>query len=232
MLVFCHLMTGAAIGLIGGRSGAARPLLAAGMTGGLLPDLIDKPLGHLLLGGTLDNGRILSHSLGFFVAILTISLLVFRQRQPLLGPVLALGVLSHQLLDAMWRDPAAWFFPLLGPFVPGQYPDYFLHGLLAEISSPAEWVFGTTLLALTLVAFRPGGAVLSGFRPAAERLLPVLGALVGLLGLFTLIATSLSLPNFFTQITLPGDNLLLGGAGILASVVILGRVPDDLEPGG
>ncbi len=33
---------------------------------------------------------------------------------------------------------AVWLFPLLGPFAPGHYPDYFLGGLLVDIGSPSE----------------------------------------------------------------------------------------------
>ncbi len=132
MLVFCHLFVGAAIGLALARATGDRRLVLAGIAAGLLPDLIDKPLGHLLLATTLDNGRLVAHSLAFVLVLLVAGALLLRGRGPLLAAVLALGVLSHQLLDAMWRDPSAWFFPLLGPFVPGHYPDYFLSGLAAE----------------------------------------------------------------------------------------------------
>ncbi len=231
MLVFCHLMAGAAVGLLAGRAGGVRPLVIAGMTGALLPDLIDKPIGHLLLGGTLDNGRLVSHSLGFLVAVFAIGYLLFRHSHPLQGPVLALGVLSHQYLDAMWRDPAAWFYPFRGSFVTGQYPDYFLHGLISEISSPTEWIFGATLFALLLIVYRPGGEVLRGPRQVAVRLEPWFGILTGLLGLLTLVAATLALPNLFGTITLAGDKLLLGTSAIVESVVILGGVPDDPGPG-
>ena len=36
------------------------------MMGSLLPDIIDKPVGRLLLRDTLNNGRIFSHTLLFF----------------------------------------------------------------------------------------------------------------------------------------------------------------------
>ncbi|HOV68465.1 MAG TPA: metal-dependent hydrolase, partial [Methanoregulaceae archaeon] len=190
MLIFCHLLAGATIGLLGNRERVALPLLAAGIVGALLPDLIDKPIGHLLLGALLDNGRVFSHTLAFFLLVTILGILFYRHRDPLTGPVLGLGVLSHQVLDAMWRDPSAWFYPLLGPFVPGRYPDFFLRGLIAEVSSPAEWLFGLTVLALVLVAVRPVVAGPAGRRLEVIRLLPSLGALVGLLGLLTLVAVS------------------------------------------
>lgn len=220
-------MAGAAVGLLAGRAGGVRPLMVAGMTGALLPDLIDKPIGHLLLGGTLDNGRLLSHSLGFLVAVFAIGCLLSRRSHPLQGPVLALGVLSHQYLDAMWCDPTAWFYPFLGSFVPGQYPDYFLHGLISEISSPAEWIFGATLFALILLVYHPRGEGLGGLRPVAVRLETSFGVLTGLLGLLSLVAASLALPNPFGTITLAGDYLLLGTSALVEGVVILGGVPDD-----
>ena len=230
MLVFCHLVAGAACGLLGARTEAARPLLAAGMIGAILPDLIDKPIGHLLLAGTLDNGRIVSHSLGFFLVVLVAGTLLLRRRHPLLGPMLALGVLSHQLLDAMWRDPEGWLYPLLGPFVPGRYPDYFLHGLLAELSSPAEWLFGVTILTLLVAAYRPA-PIPSALRRSVGRLLPFLAVLVGVLGLLSLVGAALGLPNAFTHLSGPGDNALLGLAAIGGSVAILRGHPDELAPG-
>ena len=155
MLVFCHLFVGTAIGLTLARATGDRRLVLAGVAAGLLPDLIDKPLGHVLLASSLDNGRLVAHSLAFVLVLLVAGALLLRGRGPLLAAVLALGVLSHQLLDAMWRDPSAWFFPFLGPFVPGHFPDYFLSGLAAELGTPSEWLFGAATLALVLAVVRP-----------------------------------------------------------------------------
>ncbi len=48
-----------------------------------------------------------------------------------IGLVFARATGDKQLL-------AVWLFPLLGPFAPGNYPDYFLGGLLVDIGSPSE----------------------------------------------------------------------------------------------
>lgn len=37
--------------------------------GSMLPDLIDKPLGIYLMGNTLSNGRVLSHTLVFLLVM-------------------------------------------------------------------------------------------------------------------------------------------------------------------
>jgi membrane-bound metal-dependent hydrolase YbcI (DUF457 family) len=78
------------------------------MVGGMLPDLIDKPLGHLAL--PLNNGRIFAHTLLFAIVLLSAGI-VFRKLLPL-----SLGVSSHQLLDSMFSDPGTALWPLLGPF--------------------------------------------------------------------------------------------------------------------
>jgi hypothetical protein len=93
------------------------PLAAAGrfpkrtyliILGGLLPDLIDKPLGHLVL--PQNNGRIVAHTLVFAITILVMGMF-----HPKLMFV-AYGVLSHLLLDQMFLDPGTSFWPLLGGF--------------------------------------------------------------------------------------------------------------------
>jgi len=219
MLVFCHLFVGAAIGLALARATGDRRLVAAGLFAGILPDLIDKPLGHLMLASTLDNGRLVAHSLAFVLVLLVAGALLLRGRGPLLAPVLALGVLSHQLLDAMWRDPSAWFFPLLGPFVPGHYPDYFLSGLAAELGTPSEWLFGAATLALVLAVVRPAFAPADLAR-SARRLLPFLAVGIGLMGLLALVAGALGIPAPFAPGIGPHDLLLLGLGSLGGAVVV------------
>jgi hypothetical protein len=219
MLVFCHLFVGAAIGLVVARATGDRRLILAGLVAGILSDLIDKPLGHLLFASTLDNGRLVAHSLGFLLLLLVAASVLFLGRRPLLALVLALGVLSHQLLDAMWRDPPAWYYPLLGPFVPGHYPDYFLSGLMAELGSPSEWLFGAATLALVLAVMRPA-FVPADLARSAGRLLPVLAVGVGLMGLLALVSGALDLPSPFGPGFIPLNELLLGLAAFGGAVAI------------
>ena len=224
MLVFCHLFVGAAIGLALARATGERGLVAVGLLGGVLPDLVDKPLGHLLLASTIDNGRLVAHSLAFLLLLLVAGSLLFRGRRPWLAPALALGVLSHQLLDAMWRDPSAWFFPLLGPFTPGHYPDYFLSGLTAELGSPSEWLFGAATLALVLAVLRPAFVppALSG---SAVRLLPALAVVTGLAGLLVLVGGMVGLGTPLAPGIDPRDGVLLG-LGALGGAVVVWREGD------
>jgi hypothetical protein len=216
MLVFCHLLVGAAVGLLFARATGDRRLVAAGLAAGLLPDLVDKPVGHLLLASTLDNGRLVAHSLGFAVALVAVALLACRRRNAALAAVFGLGVLAHQLLDAMWRDPTAWLFPLLGPFAPGHYPDYFLMDLAAELGSPSEWVFGAAAVAVILAVVRPAAAPGSAVA-SARRLLPVVALALGAVGAAALLGGDLVAPGLA-----PADLVLLG-LGALGSAAVVGH---------
>lgn len=83
--------------------------------GGLLPDLVDKPLGHLVLG--YGHGRLWMHTLLATLAFAALALAGWRlsRRLGLVLAALALGVASHLVLDAMWGSPAILLWPLLGP---------------------------------------------------------------------------------------------------------------------
>ncbi|MEA3559337.1 MAG: metal-dependent hydrolase [Candidatus Thermoplasmatota archaeon] len=76
--------------------------------GAFLPDLIDKPIGHLLL--PQNNGRIIGHTLLFAVSFLLASTF-FRKLTPV-----AFGVIFHQLLDGMFMDPQSALWPFMGGF--------------------------------------------------------------------------------------------------------------------
>jgi hypothetical protein len=93
------------------------PLLASGrmpkgawliVLGGLLPDLIDKPLGHAILPE--NNGRIFAHTLAFAL-VLFLGGMAFPKVM-----FLAYGVLSHLILDQVFLDPGAALWPLYGGF--------------------------------------------------------------------------------------------------------------------
>ena len=69
------------------------------LIGSMLPDLIDKPLGGVIL--PLGNGRIYSHTLLFLLTVLAVLVLVG-------------GTALHQILDFMWQDPQTFLWPLYG----------------------------------------------------------------------------------------------------------------------
>ena len=131
----------------------------------MLPDIIDKPLGHLLMT-SLNNGRIISHTLLFLTILLLTSVKSERMRW------VALGVATHHLMDLMFLDPTTYLWPLFGPFPRTEFvPSDWIAGLLSN----GWYLAGEVLGGISLLYL----ACESGYlRP--ERLLQVLrGAVRG-----------------------------------------------------
>jgi hypothetical protein len=143
MYLFAHVFLGALIGIGFWCVTRDRWVLPFCIVGALLPDLLDKPLA-LLFPDILGNSKTIGHTLILFFTVITVAgvLLWHQQRRTLLGLAFACGVLSHQILDAMWNLAEIWFFPLLGPFpVSSISGKIWWYPLWLELSSPSEWVF-------------------------------------------------------------------------------------------
>ena len=82
--------------------------------GAFLPDLIDTPIGFALWP-SVQNVRLVAHSLLFAALIMVVVLLLTRRGRPRKRwmPV-AIGVLFHQVFDAMWRQPETLWWPFQG----------------------------------------------------------------------------------------------------------------------
>lgn len=133
------------------------------VTGSLLPDLIDKPVGLILFPNVFGTGRLFSHSLVFTVVLALGGLLLYRTKKRSGLLVLAYGSAMHLLLDAMWRTPSLLFWPLAGPLPRGMAPeDWFARWAQALLTNPAayvpEIVGAILLLPLAWVILRHRGA--------------------------------------------------------------------------
>ncbi len=140
------VLLGALAGDGGGKGGGFRPDLRLAAIGALLPDIIDKPLGHWVLADSLDNGRLLGHTLAFLAILLLVSSL---RRNPALMAV-SFGVAVHLGLDMMWTEPVTLFWPLHGFGFPAEtfeVSDWFR----TLVTDP--WVLGGEVL---------GGLILAG----------------------------------------------------------------------
>ncbi len=80
----------------------------------LLPDIIDKPMGHLFFREALSSGRIFGHTLLFLIVITLLGLCLYRSRSQLWLLVIAFGTLMHLILDQMWQTPQTLLWPLFG----------------------------------------------------------------------------------------------------------------------
>lgn len=106
--------------------------------GSMLPDIIDKPLGHLILRDSLNYGRIISHTLVFSSLLWLIALASLRRgiKWPL---AFSFGSLVHLALDEMWQRPAVLFWPLYGWGFPSSNQD-FLQGVLQSLHRPGVYL--------------------------------------------------------------------------------------------
>jgi inner membrane protein len=84
------------------------------LVGALLPDIIDKPLGGIILRNQLGSGRIYAHTLLFLVALFLTGIMLYRLRSSLWMLVLAFGSFIHLILDSMWQMPRTLLWPFLG----------------------------------------------------------------------------------------------------------------------
>ncbi|MBP1928339.1 membrane-bound metal-dependent hydrolase YbcI (DUF457 family) [Methanolinea mesophila] len=219
MFVLAHLLVGILIGILLYLWRRERWLVLAAAVGSILPDLIDKPLGHIFLTGSVNFGRIYFHTLIFLLAFVIAGVLIWWKYRSFIGIALALGVLSHQVLDRMWVEYWNWLWPFLGPFRGREIENFFLDGLLRELANPSEWIFGLAILlvliSLPRIGMRAGDS--PGHHPWA-RDHPLIfrifaGICVVLLahaGAFAIACGITGTPCPATGLNDPEDNLLLG----------------------
>lgn len=231
MYFFFHLFTGIILGLLLGELLKDRRWILPCAIGSVLPDLIDKPVGFILLGGIIDNGRIWCHSLVFAAIVLVAGVLVGKVKKTPVLIAAAIGILSHQILDLMWRQPVTWYYPLLGPFAGTFPPGHLMALLLNELKTPSEWLLAALILAAAflrpariaaLVHRHPRGV--QGILGTAAVLLLILAGMLMGLGLTRrfLTATGWSRP----------EEYLIGGIVIALAAFALWRYQLRLQKTG
>ncbi len=154
MFLLAHLLAGMLLGLVFALISGDRRAVAVGALGAVLPDLIDKPLGLIVLKGIVDAGRIYVHGLLVLMILFAAGMLLWRYRATVLGIVLAVGVLSHQIMDRMWTHPVAWFYPMLGPYPRHAPPDFFWDAIWRELHQPSEWACLIVSASVFLILYR------------------------------------------------------------------------------
>ncbi len=157
MYFLAHLLAGILLGILLAYLLRDTRLIPACALGSILPDLIDKPVGLLLFPEIFGTGRIFGHALLVVGLVLFSGILVYA-RYPRTGVlILAMlaGIFTHQVLDAMWLQPANWYWPALGPFTGKSRPDFFGDYLMRALKNPTEWLAGIVILAFLIVAAVP-----------------------------------------------------------------------------
>ena len=101
------------------------------LVGSLLPDIIDKPLGHIFLREYLSSGRTFAHTL-LFAVLTTLGGLLIRYRTGKTWMlVLSLGTFIHLILDEMWLSQ--WRSTIVWPFYGFEFPKAELAGWTENI---------------------------------------------------------------------------------------------------
>ncbi len=223
MLVFCHLLIGTILGLVAYKFIGKRVVVPVAALGSILPDIIDKPLGHLVLQSTLDSGRIYAHTMLFLGMVAVAGAAAWRYKSTPLVLVLAAGVASHLVLDTIWDNPVTLLWPALGPFVPYHYPDYFEASIITEITSPLEWLFGASFMIIMAMLYRDW---LGTWEVMIDRTGAVRLPLFGLLGLAGAVSLLALIYYPVEDVELPAE-LMAGACAIAAGAFLVSRERRD-----
>ena len=153
MLFLGHLVIGLIIGFILYEFFHDQTIIIYVAIGSVLPDLVDKPLGHIIFASTLDNGKIFFHSLIIVLLFFITGLIVWRLYKSHSFIFVAVGVFLHQIVDMMWTQPVNWYYPFFGQYQAEAHADYFLNAIIAELTSVTEWIFFIALLAIAFLMY-------------------------------------------------------------------------------
>jgi hypothetical protein len=111
------------------------------LLGAVLGDLIDLPVGTLILADRYSTGELWFHSLILpTIYLVTVLVLTRRGRRRRAWMALGIGWLLHLLLDGMWVSQEVFLWPFFGfDIPPGEAPFWPLAWERA-LSDPWRWV--------------------------------------------------------------------------------------------
>ncbi|WP_321430922.1 metal-dependent hydrolase [uncultured Methanolobus sp.] len=129
------------------------PLIAFGA---MLPDIIDKPLGKVMLANSLANGRIYGHTLLFFFLVLITAYYFYKKNNNANLLIIPAASFMHLIEDRMWMTPQTLFWPLLGWQFPDGYQsagilDYFLSIFKNAYTPTMSFVFMSEMIGLSIM---------------------------------------------------------------------------------
>lgn len=111
------------------------------LLGAILPDLIDLPIGTLILADRYSTGELWAHSLIVPTLYMVIVLLLTRRgRRRRAWMALGVGWLFHLLLDGMWVYQEVFLWPFFGWEFPAGAAPYWPLAWERALSDPWRWV--------------------------------------------------------------------------------------------
>ena len=185
--------------------------------GSLLPDIIDKPLGHIILS-SIGYGRIFFHSITVCALVALLGVIVMKKwRHPGLL-FIAAGMFSHQLADGMWNELQSWYWPFLGGFPHNNMPNYFGNMFSLEFSSPSELLLIVLAVIFFLCFFQARRTGNNRIFYKAAKLVGFFLLMVGLLilsGLATILFPGVLVYSGWLSILICALSFIFGGVAIL-----------------
>jgi membrane-bound metal-dependent hydrolase YbcI (DUF457 family) len=130
------------------------------VVGSLLPDIIDKPLGRIILAEAIGSGRIFAHTLIFATLLGLAGYYLYRQGQPNLL-IIAAASFCHLLEDSMWNSPEVLFWPFLGwgfprDIISGSFLEYLILIFNRSYTVAFTDVFISEMVGLLIIIFLTG----------------------------------------------------------------------------
>ena len=111
------------------------------LVGSLLPDIIDKPVGHFFFEDIFSNGRIFSHTLLFLIVITAVGFYLYRSHEKLWLFTLSFGTFAHLVEDQMWLQPQTLLWPLYGLAFESIDLSHWLQGIFHELlTNPVAYI--------------------------------------------------------------------------------------------
>ena len=155
-MILWHLGMGAALVYVSlGRSRIDYRYILAGA---IAPDVIDGILGLFVFSG--PAGRWVAHSILAVVVVAVVVLLASRGERRLSRFGLAVGWLTHLVLDGMWQAPRTFLWPAFGTSFSARPAEPYSWGVLLDpldhLSTWGAELAGLALLAWLWVAFGLG----------------------------------------------------------------------------
>lgn len=111
------------------------------LLGAILADLIDLPIGTLILADQYSTGELWAHSLAVPTLYMVIVLLLTRRgRRRRAWMALGVGWFFHLLLDGMWVNQDVFGWPFFGWEIPAGESPYWPLAWERALSDPWRWV--------------------------------------------------------------------------------------------
>ncbi len=118
------------------------------LLGALIPDLIDMPIGTLVLAERFSTSELWAHSLVAVSAYMSVVLVATRRgRRRRAWMALGVGWLFHLLLDGMWLNEEVFVWPFLGWDLPSSPGPFWQAAWERALGDPWRWILEVAGLA-------------------------------------------------------------------------------------